>query len=687
MAFPDEAAMEATPATLREGAKTPDDQAREALEIVSALKDRFKERNKLYEDIDSVIFLENAVQIPKAFQNTAIEVRSPLPSHLINSVTSALSVNAPRVLFDPVGIGEPAQENAALREEFFQASWLRQEQEANLRIFRRFMHALVSKGEAIIKTAEYKKRAWAGYNKFAKSYREEVDRDKKLDSDSRDRLYDAKTEEYKRGAPYPIRSIDVPPESFYYIKGEDGFTLAAEVKKVDYLKAFADYGVSVDARGRVVPEAMGLALPECASFFKEDQTLTMTELWKWDECIYILQGPGNLKAKGNTGFIVKKLKHRYGDKNLKTLRGPYFHCYGITTSSREVHKQGLSVLFGYLHLFPLLDSLLTIQSQAAYTFGFPAFKRVRPQGVGPIEMPFGVDALEMEMYQDEIKPGYIYPDDIAPIDQPRTGIDLDKSIALVRSLLELALPSVAQGLVQGGESGYAINQAAHLARLAWNPIIDNAEFALAQRVSFESRLIEECIKEKVYVWGESPRSKLGKSDREDDSGWQALGPDDIKGNHRYRIKLEPETPSNLTIELRTHQQMLEMQVETLDDAIRALGKNPVKVRRGWLLEELIRDPAIRDRIKKSVFNDLATIDQKKMEGIEGPGAAPGTAEPPASATPPGAPPGVPVVPGMPQDQQAPSAFGARPPGTPPGMAGGVRNSPQRHVQLPGEGGG
>ena len=156
-------------------------------------------------------------------------------------------------------------------------------------------------------------------------------------------------------------------------------------------------------------------------------------------------------------------------------------------------------MFGYLRLFPLLDSLLTMQGQAAYQTAYPALKKTTPPGAIPglPQPPYGTDARENAGKNDTIEPGNLFPIDIAPIDQPKSGIDLDKLLANIKDMLEWALPSVVQGMVASDQSGYALNQAAYLARLGWDPIVSNAEVALSDRIDFESWLIENRIGEKV----------------------------------------------------------------------------------------------------------------------------------------------------------------------------------------------
>lgn len=695
-------AFQLTPATLQGQDNQEAYHASRLLEMTGQLEKDFKKRNDLYKLIDKVVFLEQKVYIPEAYERSAVEVRSPFAFHICANITAALSINAPTVHFDPVGFGDSAEENQSLRQHFFEASWRRQEQEAKRRIFRLFTNSVVTKGQGIIKTVERKNRAWLSYNRFQKKLTADLKADDLLDNDSRDRLFDARTEEYKRGAPYPIASTDVPPESFYYMLGEDGYTMCAEIKDVPYYESLIRYKASLTRDGRVVPAAMGNAIPvdQCYQVMGKNQLLRMTEVWTWDEVTYILQGPGDKYGRGDApkGQIVKRIKHRYGDRSLKTLYGPYFPCFGTTTASREVHKQGLSVIFAFLHLFPLLNSLLTIQSQAAFSFGFPSFKRTTPPGFMPgVEAPFGTDAAQSSASKEEVIPGGILPFDIAPVEMPRSGVDLDKAIMLTRSMIELALPDVAMGNISGDESGYAVNQAAHLAKLAWDPITDNMKFSLAERVEFESRIIEESVGEAVYVYGEDPRRALGRKPRRGTDGWLRMRPEDLNGVHRYTIELRSETPSNELLNLRAIAQKLQMRLVSPHSAIEAAGEDPHEVEMAWLLDDLKKDPAIRKQLQNRTFKKLATIDQQAMVGIEPPqGGTPalpggGPAGPATVPVAPGAAP--PIGPGplpvnsrtaqplAPLSQQQP---GSGTPGVPPGAPGGVRNPPATHSAMPGD---
>jgi hypothetical protein len=705
------------PAGWFKDSKSSDEDAMEraTLELATDLQHQFADRDQLYRDIDAVLFGELPVEIPEAYRKTAIEVRSPLAMHIATTVTAALSVNPMSIVFKPIGFGDIYQSNSTLREHFFEASWTRQEQEARRQLLRLFMWSMAVKGEGVLKTVERTRAAWGTYDSKQDALKKTLEADEDLDQDARDRMYDHETEGYKLGLPYPIASSDVPPETFYYTKNENGFTSVVEIKELPYQEALERFGTGLNSNGEVVspktwsgmdPRAAELARAEWTQSVRGtsrgDQTVRCIEAWDWQRQVILLSGPGQ-RHKGNGSLgeatLCRVLKHPYGDPVLKTLRGPYFHALGITTSSRLPERAGLSILFGFLRLFPLMDSLLTMQGQAAYMTAYPAFKKTTPPGVIPglPTMPYGTDGRERAQ---TIEPGKLFPFDVSPIDQPKSGVDADKLIANIKDMMEWALPSVVQGMVASDQSGYALNQAAYLARLGWDPIVSNAQVALGERIGFESWLIENRISEKVYAWGEIEAKKGKKTiGGQSKATWLGIGPDDLKGVHRYEVKLAPSTPSNEIIETRAIGEKMQLKLITYEDAVERAGSNPDEVEKSWLLHDLKGSQEIQQELKNAIFQKIATIRSARMEaaGIpQGPPGAPPSGMPPAGATGvPGGTPGAPPMPGpggmppnpVPSPGQGlpvapPPPGGGGGPGLPPGGIPGTPAVPMPRGPMP-----
>lgn len=706
MPFPDEKALEATPGWTGFAEMTAQDRANASLDFVSDLRKDFEQRDKTFELIDKVIFLEQKVNIPENYKNTAIEVQTPLPRHIINQIVAALSLNTPSVGFNPIKFGDEGENQAAHRSRFFESSWLRQQREKKRRTHRLFMDSVVTKGEGWLKTYERKNRAWAKYTPYSQELLKELDqkvKDGELDQDSATRVWDAATEEKKRALPYPIETADVPPECVYYQKGEDGFVRIAEVSAVPYYETLIKHKAALNAKGQVVAmdDIASLPLPMnqwgqvMGKLEGNRPVIERVELWDVDRCSIILRGPGDIAgARRGSGLMVREWEHHYGNHDLGTLNGPYFQAAGILTSSREPHKSHLSVLFAYLHLFPLLNALLTMQSQAAFTFAYPAYRRTTPPSYNLPDAPFGLAADEIAGNRQKIVPGAIFPHDIAPMDQPHASIDLDKAIQFVKSLIDLALPDTVQGAVSGEMAGYTLNQAAHMATITWGPIVDNVQDCLSDRVGWESWLIENRIGETVYVWGNipQPRKRPGQPMQYKD-GWMGMSPKDLDGVHNYEVTLKPATINNDELELRVLRQELDMRLMAPEEAVRRRGRNPVEVERAWLLYELKQDPEIRNNMKQRIFQQLNIMEQQSMQAL-GPEGAPGGAPPaPMSGLPPGAQPG--ISQGLPTTGFVPPAGATAPaavpppmslpeaPGQNPGAPAGARGLPQGAAPLPG----
>jgi hypothetical protein len=723
MVFPTQQALVATPGWTGFAAETQHDRANANLDFVSDLRRDFGKRDALYGLIDQCIFLEQKVVIPENFQATAVEARSPYPRHIANQITAALSINAPRVTFNPIKDGDTGEDEAAFRARFFEASWKRQRREKRRNIYRRFMDSVVTKGDGWLKCYERKNRAWAKYTEYSQKLLKELDAAVErgdMDAHARTQLWDSQTEKFKRTQPYPIETTEIPPEHVYYQRGEDGFTRVVEVSAVPYYETLLKYGATLNEKGKVIQgkqdgegnivafdDATGPALPPSqwggvwGRNYDGRRTLEKVEIWDNQRAMIVLRGPGdigkNLSRGG--GMVVKEWKHGYGNKELGTLDGPYFFCPGIETSSNEPHKAQLSVLFAYLHLFPLLNALLTMQSQAAFSTAFPAYKRTTPPTYNMPNAPFGLAADEIEQRRQKIVPGAIFPHDIGPMDQPHTSIDLDKAIQFVKAMIDLALPDSVQGVITGETVGYALNQAVHLASLQWSPIVDNAQICLGDRVSWESRLIDEFIGEMVYVWGNipQPRRRPGQTITYK-GGWMGIGPAQLGGVHNYDVLLEPVSINNDQLELRIIRDELDMRLMAPDEAVRRRGRNPVEVERAWLLYELKQDPEIRNNLKQRVFAGLNTIEQASMQELP-PGTEPGGVAPvEMSGLPPGAQPGVsqglpttgfvppagsvaPAAPAAPPGPQLPPGQ----PGVPQGAPAGVRNAPPNAEPIPGGG--
>jgi hypothetical protein len=651
--------------------------ARAVLEVVEQVEKDFKPRNDLIKRTQDVLHGKIPIKVPPGFESVVVPARSPLPLHQKNTIVAALSVNPPTVNVKPLGFGDSWESNSTAREHFLEASWKRQEFEARRPIYRLFIDALVTTGEAVLKTVERTKGAWSGYESLSAKVLEDLKGEEwqRKSTDDRRKEYDRKTEEYKQQAPYPITTTDVLPETFFYVKSADGFTFCAERKQVPYYDTLARYGYGVARGGKIVEQAMALPTNEWSSALDGSNTIEMVECWTWKECHYILLANGQ---KLKEGTRVKTIKHGYGDPATKTLRGPYFHAHALSSYERLPHRAGMGLLYPFLDLYVLYDHVRHMRAVNGVRTAYAAYQDVTPpQGNVSSDAPFGSDGTEAIRGHLTITPGDVIPGDIRPIEQPKAGVDFNLFAEEIRRDLDLVVPSVLQGAVDTTESGWQLSQAVHLARLAWDPLVDNAERCLSERAGFESWVIEERIRERVYARGEI--DKNGKSR----SGYLSLGPDDLNGLHDvYEVKLDPELPSTQVVELRFHGEAVDRGFESKSDAISALGKNPDEVRKQRFIEEFQESA----EMKQMIFDRARQLlGQRTKARLQDAGIG-GTAPPPGTAL---AGMGNPMVPGQnmpmeptPQAPGAPIPSAGVPtqPGQPPGSPA---NIPSAHLVPPG----
>jgi hypothetical protein len=596
-----------------------DREVAQAMEMVRTLEQTFAERNSLYRYVDDVLYGRINYAPPKNFRKLTAPRHNPLAVYFTNTITAALTVDPPFTKFPVTGTSSAAEVNATLREHFFDASWARQEEEAETPIFRRFTHSVVCKGEGALKTVPRSKMAWSTYTAYAKTLTDRLtDGDlKKLSIDEKDRLYSSKTEEYKRTlAPYPIKSIDVLIDTLMYWKGEDGHTLIVEHKSVPYLEALVKYGQALDRDGRVVPQGMGQALPvdEWRSCISGGTHLTMSEVWTWDRCRYILTGPGQQAATspGGQGTLARSFRHRYGDPVTKSLWGPYAIAQGATTASRLPEHAGLGVLYGYLDLLVLLDKMLGVQEINAVLTGLAAYKRNRPPGTGlPTDSEYGEDGRQSARQPVTVEPGAILPDDIGPVEQPRGGEALPLFVDQIKEFLGQILPKVLQGAVDTTDSGYQLALAARLGRIAFDPLVSNIRRAKARQTGIESRLIAEEIGETVYAQG-VPVAKPGQR-KSPGAGVLAIGPDDLGDNHTYKCDLNPEDKASELTDVRKHRELMDGGLESRTTAQEALGINPEEEEIKMQVERYKAKDETMVALDQRVAQKLGQLDQRAVQ--------------------------------------------------------------------------
>src|SRR4030095_5696422 len=113
---------------------------------------------------------------------------------------------------------------------------------------------------------------------------------------------------------------------------------------------------------------------------------------------------------------------------------------------------------------------------------------------------------------------------------------------------------------------------------------------------------------RLYAGGTLPSAGPLKRAR---AGCLSVGPDELQGVHRYTTKLEPETPANRVVDIRTHAEMVDKRFETWEQAVEELGNAPSEVELGWLIFDLKNDPRSRGKVMDATFNILDIREQQE----------------------------------------------------------------------------
>src|SRR4029434_2664402 len=83
-----------------------------------------------------------------------------------------------------------------------------------------------------------------------------------------------------------------------------------------------------------------------------------------------------------------------------------------------------------------------------------------------------------------------------------------------------------------------------------------------------------------------------------------MSPEEPAGAHRYRMKLEPETPAYRVVDIRTHSEMIAQRFETWEQAVEELGNSPSEVELAWLIFDMKHDPRARQKVMDQTFRIL-----------------------------------------------------------------------------------
>lgn len=508
---------------------------------------------------------------------------------------------------------------------------------------------------------------------------------------------EAKADELKRLAGVPFKWLPVDARTVYPVYEGDEIGAVLEVTQRPLSHTLRKYRLGVDAEGKLVPEEFGQGVPVPGSGYgsvtsSDDgrQQVQFLEYWDHEWCAYYLarqDGRERWSVQAARGPDGKPMawQHGYG-------RHPYFVGWGLTMNHWRNRKVGWGTAETLRQLVELRTFLYELMGQLAARDTYPNYQEV------PIDPAKGIIG-------DTRRPqGTIEQWGLRQIWRQRNGARLEliptppvaDALKMYLALINEAIDKLEAprfngelGGLQG--AGFAINQVLSFENIRIGLVVQSIEQALEELSRFSWSLVRSRIKEKVWIFG-------GK-----DSGWLALGPDELTDTVNIRIELKPEQASAQLIEQRMIHESLSAGTIGWAQAIEQLGRNPDEVRRDRRMQQL-RESDLGKQLFDQAFlaemgrGDLEALtlqaEQMAQTGLV-PGMNPAQAAQMQAQRPgmAGSPPamGNGQVPDMGNLAMAPGGIGAAPSnGSVPGMgsmagppAASVRGAPLNVQQIGG----
>ena len=482
-------------------------------------------QRKRWEKIAQVRIGDHPINIPDGFKNTTKEVRVRIVADTVRRLVSSLTINMPTIAVTPSGPGRAAQENATLREKWSTAL-LEDMDSARLpfRPFRGGMDHAVTFGIGIWKMV-YTPHTWHDYPTSKTMFGKRIGR---LDEKESTSLSESR-ELYKQGR-IPLAWQAVDPRTWWGFMTEGGLRECVEVTTRTVTSIESDFGLTYHEGTRTfLPSQVSAPYVEGhrpGSSSEEEKQFV--EHWNPYHVSYMADDT-----------ILKQFGHAYH-------RTPYFPFFGLSNSTEMLWKQAESVVEQMVDKEMELDELLTMKHNWAHLAAYPMGTIEGPQGTPGLTVRPGPDGKA----QNQLMPEITYKAGVFKgmpsgwhmgwVNPPPVGQDLSEMIQFLLGELKEAVPNVLKGMGGPEQPGYAINQLMTAARQVYDPIRDNASLAIQEMTKFVWWLIENVIKEKLYVLGDAPRKIRGQPQKR----WLGFGPKDIFGYYSCTARIVPLLPSN-----------------------------------------------------------------------------------------------------------------------------------------------
>lgn len=480
----------------------------------------YQGRDEQIKEMRSHRYLERKVDVPKAYQKTTKEFRSPIAFDDVQRVVAVLNSGPNLVRVPPQSEAADDLKNAQKRENFLGALLDAMNDEMGYQVPHMARDAQAADGLGIMKLMYYPQRY---------STREGFPRLKQHNGDLA--LYEKAVDQFKRGATIPFGWRDVDPLRYLPVFGHDGKReFVIEVHSVDADAIALQYPGKIDVdpqTGAVFPAGESVAVAQDATQTGASSSLELYEIWDRDKWSLWVEGSQLTNIQQSQGIELDGGKNPFG-------RIPYFELPGLMTSAREPEKRHLSILYASAAVYDHINTLITEGLNITHLFSFPNWKRVG--GMVP-----GLEDADQLKQREEFVTGVIYDmqlgGDMQALGPPDMGRLWEQVInMMLRVRDQVGLSSLTRGQGLGADaSGYLFSQIAAAAQGIYGPLQRSGEKALSEMVQAIQWCIRNTLKTSVVL------ETVGESGATE---WHELGPDDIADYYRAEVRTQPEIPTN-----------------------------------------------------------------------------------------------------------------------------------------------
>ncbi len=468
-------------------------------------KSSFQQAKDLMHGLRQLRFMRTSARPSKPYQRlVAKNVHAPLAYALGQTATGSIARSRPTWLVSP---RTNSPEDVTLAESLSVAGDLlfqTYERFARKPLYWKFLDQCVCDGMGVYKFARI---PWINY-----PLREQYDDNEEFNAEV-DKFLESRP-------PIPLRARLVDPLTIFPPTSEVGAPVVMESALRPSRETFRSLGLQERGSKLIrIPEGQPYDLrepPPAAGTFVE-----VSEIWSEEEVIFVIGAPyGQVFAFEN-------------DASVFAGKLPYSWASGEVSGLDDPAVANLSVLFPLMYLQPWMDTLLAMMVAWAAIGANPSAWTSRDVGAGVHEPGIKIS---------DFQPGKVYSlgtgGRMGFLEPPSIGREAIRLLEMFISLSDrVGLAPIVSGIIGTRTPGLTQSAAMEAAISKLSPVVDNAEFCLADALKLSFHAIENVIQKPVWVSG----WQFEEANQTKKKGSHRISPADIKGHYDISCSLKVDT--------------------------------------------------------------------------------------------------------------------------------------------------